>query len=212
MTIWAQVKAGAPKPITLKGGEWVDDNGVTHPRNALKDASFRAAHGIVEILPAQYDQRTHNASGVTGYTDNGDGTWSEQRTITLRSVDIIKGQIIEKIKNKHRQVCAGGMIHAGNNFPTDDETRQNVSGLVASIAGGRPGRTKEIASLDGAFIPMTPVEFKAYADQLADHCEDSYDVMVSHIKAASQLADPQAILDYNFTTGWPDNPAPIDEV
>lgn len=211
MTIWAQVIEGVPVPLTYRGKEWIDSEGVQHPRNALKDPDFRAAHNIVEILPASYDPRTQTASGVTGYVDNGNGTWSEQRIITLRPLETLRQQALARIDQKRKAVLRGGITVLGKPISTDLGDIDKYTLIASSLSLGEvyPAGGIKVFTLEGERVQVSEANFSVLIKALAMHFYKTDNNADLHISMVEALTTQQDIISYDLMVGWPANPEVI---
>lgn len=198
---------GVPAPALFRGGYLILEDGRQVPRQALKDVAYRNSLGVMEIQPASFDEGLYTPTGGPSYTDLGNGVWKEEYTLTPRPIGIQMQKKIAAIQTKYEQVVSGGMAHNGRTFSTQESIRANIANLTAFTARGRVQRNKTVLDSEGVPVPMTPAEFTALADAMADHTEDAYDTLMLHITAVRGLSTSQEVMDYDFSTGWPVNPA-----
>lgn len=94
------------------------------------------------------------------------------------------------------------MIHNGNDYTTIGL----VLNLHALLAHNPAAAPDSLRTLDGSLVPVNPAGYRLYVDALAEHLSATQVNQFTHQAALLALTDPQAVIDYDITTGWPINP------
>ena len=92
---------------------------------------------------------------------------------------------------------------------SDPATVQTVNLIATALSDGEilpAGFTWR--DLTGAEVTVDEAQFKAFRNALAAHFVSAAKNAADHLAAVDALADAQAVIDYDFSAGWPANPAP----
>lgn len=208
MSYFMHNNQGTLEKINYQGSVIVAPDGTKHPRLVLSSASWRAEHNIVEVIEPSYDESTHNKARA-GFVDNGDGTWSEQATITLRPIDQLRQRVIAGVLRKREQVLRGGITVYNKPISTDQGDVDKYLLINAALGAGTlfPGSGIVIYTMEGERVKANnQAQFNQLLNQMALHffqCDNNAD---SHIAAVEAETDPQLVADYDYSGGWPPNP------
>lgn len=99
-------------------------------------------------------------------------------------------------------VAYGGMIYSTQNYATDNLTL-TYHGLVGHTGLAAPANIRD---MDGVLTVVNPAQYRLFADAISEHVSDTINNRDVHSAAIDALTDPQEIVDYDITTGWPVNP------
>lgn len=209
MSYFMYNNSGTLEPIVYTDGVWIDGNGVRHPRSNFAFASWRTENNVVEVLDYQYDRNTHVAGPVTGYTDNGDGTFTEQRTTTPKSLDRVKAVRVNEVLRKRQAVMRGGVTTMNKPISTAESDIDALLLMAATLAlGNRPFPVAGVVfyTMEGERVVANETQFKQGVDDIALHFYNTDVTADAHIAAIEALTTSQEIIDYDINTGWPTNP------
>ncbi len=172
----------------------------------------RAKHGVFPVEETRWNTSTHQGqSPIVVFTgDKITKTW----TVALRSADHFKSKKFQDITNHRFNVEVGGIEHTLNQnsfiVATNRESQTKFAGALAVLAAD-PTRAFEWKTIDkitreAKWVTLDSVEMTALAMTVSAHVQASYTNERIHLEALSLLTDAQAVIDYDITTGWPDNP------
>ena len=228
MTRWGKLVAGVPVPIVLSKGYWLDGD-INHPVSNFKNAQFRTDNNIVEILSPVLGEYDLTSGGLLGYdTVVLNETYREQYNTLTKSKDFIAGKKKTEVNRQYESALGSPMAHSVSGtpyyFPTDAETRIKVASYTAMLANGRTYdvsmkvTTVDVlsqAEIDAGDslntnlvrVPMTLVEFEAYAGAMTDKALALLINKGDHIEQieddlADELVTQADLIAYDTSTGW----------
>jgi len=211
MTTWAEIIIDTPKVIQPRDGFFMLEGGAqTFPEDNLNSASWRTSAGIVELIRLSYSKATQT-HGAISYVDNGNGTWSETATLSLRPDTILADQKINAVLQRKEQVMRGGITVLTEPVSTLVDDTQKIFGmeLWRKIPGNVWPANVSIFTLEGKRINVNESQFETLVTQVAEHfylTDNNADAHIAAIEALRDASNGQGIIDYDFSTGWPANP------
>jgi hypothetical protein len=121
---------------------------------------------------------------------------------TLRKPSFIRDRRNADVGAKALNVMNGGMIHNKKNWATDEATR-NLIMLMSLKPIQDSFRTQ---TMEGIIESMNVAEASLYVEAVATHVEKTNVAKFDHLEALSKIDNSQALMDYDISTGWPENP------
>ena len=167
--------------LTLQGRQ---DNGWYEFAEEGVDNIFDKG-AAVDVINGGIVNRTYPAKALKPAAD--------QRALRLAELDAFAEGVIY-----------GGMIYQTRDYATDALT-MTYHALVGAKGNAKPD---SIRSLDGLLTGVNPAEYTTFVEALGGHVTAGVNNRDTHALAIRLLTDPQEIIDYDISTGWPANPAP----
>ena len=164
------------------------------------DPANRAALGWFDFLDTVLDRIY--VPGVALDTLANDVVSRTYPNKTLKDADFQKADRIAEIEARAHTVAYGGMVSAVND--STDALTLSSHGLIGHTT---PAVPDQIRSIEGVLLGVNTAEYRDFADAMAQHVSDAQKNSFVHIDAVNALSDPQAIVDYDISGGWPANPA-----
>ena len=158
-------------------------DGIQYPANWLRamTPADRAAWGLVELPePEPFDERWYYGPGQP------------------KTLDQIKQRKLADLAAYRYAREIGG----SGPFKTDRESQALVTG-AALAATLDPAYTVDWKVANG-WITLNATELLAAAQVIRAHVQVCFSNEKTHALAIEALANVQAIIDYDFTTGWPE--------
>lgn len=140
------------------------------------------------------------AESSSGYRlDFADGT--SRPATPAEILAAAQAQMVERIKAERDRRKFEGVPVGPHRFHSDPDSRTQQLGLVilgANIPAGLQWKT-----LGGAFVTMTQTLAMQIFGATAARDTAIFAKAEAHIAAVEALQDAEAVLAYDFTTGWP---------
>ena len=192
---------------------FVDRNGNQHSQKAMAKRSNEdlATVGIFPYIEANAVDRVNEVQ--TGFNDVFDGTTLTRTfTKTFRAVDDIKAWKVKQIQDHRDGVLYSGLISTTGSKPISTQPIDLVRYTYAALTvlqGNRtfPAGGLKLMTMDNERLSVNEAQFQTLIDDIALHTHNTDTNADTHIAAVEALSDEQQIIDYDFSTGWPANPA-----
>ena len=97
----------------------------------------------------------------------------------------------------------GGTMFNGMPIPTDADTQRKILGAQVSVLIDPNYTINNWKVGFDTYITLNADLITALSVQIRGHIQDCFDNSAAHSAAIMALTDPQAVIDYDFTTGWP---------
>ena len=163
-----------------------DMAGIQYPDNWLRllTPSERLEFGAVELPePPVVDGRYYSAPGVP------------------HPLDQLKQQKKSEIAAKRWEYEHAGVEVGGKRFASDERTRTVLIG-ARIMAKENAAYSTDWKFADG-FAALGALELIAAADAVGAHVRSCFAAEKAHVAAIDALTNPQAVIDYDATAGWP---------
>lgn len=180
------MKFSLPDGQTVRIDQPFDMAGIQYPDNWLRlmTPSERLEFGAVELPePPVVDGRYYSAPGVP------------------HALEQLKVQKRSEAASKRWERENAGVEVGGRNFATDERTRTVLIGSRI-VAKEDATYTVEWKFADG-FATLTAAELIAAANAVGAHVRACFAAERMHVAAIEALSDPQAVIDYDTSVGWP---------
>jgi hypothetical protein len=166
----------------IRGRSFTDDYGTQYSDNWLElttDAE-KAAIGLTPAAePVDYDGRWYNS----------DGTFKPLAEIKQR-------KLVDLAAYRYGRETAGV-----TGFSTDRESQSLITG-AALAATLDPAYTVDWKGAEG-WVTLNATQLLAAAQAVRAHVQACFSNEKAHALAIEALTDVQSLIDYDFTTGWP---------
>jgi len=171
------------------------------------DVAFNAtsdpAHDLYAYVETGSMPSPYEIAAGMAYANDGT-TITAARSIAWRPLDEIKNRRVSELADLRYGVEVGGMVFAGNVFPTDDRSKTLIMG-ARTMAKEDAVYAKNWKVGPGQYVALDAVSLIAVADAQETHVAAAFANEETHAAAIMAFADAQAVVDYDITTGWPDN-------
>lgn len=157
-------------------------DGVQYPANWLRAMSpaDRAAWGLVELPePTPFDERWYYGPGQ------------------LKPLDQVRARKLADLASYRYGKEVGGI----NGFATDRESQGLITG-AALAATLDPAYTVDWKGA-GGWVTLNATQLLAAAQAVRSHVQACFSNEKAHALAIGALTTAQAVIDYDYTTGWP---------
>jgi hypothetical protein len=186
-----------------------DGQGVQHPSTIFSrwSPAELLAIGWPPFREERFDQAHLKSTGVSDTITGSEMLRSH--TTAPRPVADLQALRRADILSQRDAVMHGGIVFAGRAWPSGAVTVDAVTLIATALTDGETlpaGFTWR--DLTGAEVEVSEAQFKAFRNSLAAHFVKAAKNAADHAAAVDALADAQAVIDYDFSTGWPANPAP----
>ena len=186
-----------------------DGQGVQHPSSIFSrwTPSELLAIGWPPFRDAGFDAAQLKSTGATDQVAGSEVL--RTHTTGPRELGNLQALRRENILSRRHAAMHGGIVFAGRDWDSDPATVQTVNLIATALSDGEilpAGFTWR--DLTGAEVTVDEAQFKAFRNALAAHFVSAAKNAADHLAAVDALADAQAVIDYDFTAGWPANPAP----
>jgi hypothetical protein len=210
---WNNNQFGLPIASLFSNNRFTDRHGGQCASINLLDAEERLACGVVEYVEVNFDQTTRRSSGTTDVLDADAGTVTRTHTTVLAGLEPLKAKRLSELVGRWKTVQRRGIVSSLDmKLQTDVESVDEVTVTARWIdqGGALPGGYRWI-DMEGELQSISSANMLVYADELAGHFKDCRINYNAHVGAINALSAKQAVVDYDITTGWPDDPFPPPE-
>ncbi|MEW3381132.1 DUF4376 domain-containing protein [Escherichia coli] len=131
-----------------------------------------------------------------------DDKWVYNKTLFTVALENTKAQVTQEIKNRRDEITVDCIIINNHHFHSDTNSRiQQLSltkmGAEKKIPPGLMWKTK-----NNGLIELTNEIAAQFESVTMDHDMRLFANAQHHIAAVEALDDIQAVLDYDYSTGW----------
>ena len=124
-------------------------------------------------------------------------------TPIIETFESVKQQKFSELSAyRYSKENAGRMLN-GVLIKTDLESKVNLNGAV-SLAMLRPESSVNWKISDTVWIPLPAAQIIETGLAVSDYFEDCFNCNMTHALAINALTTIEEVLDYDFTTGWPE--------
>lgn len=207
--MWAELTDGGlpVKRVITSPGPITDANGTQHPRDIFRLWSREelAAVGWAPFRELSYDSENFRSTGVTDAVVGGEVV--RTHTVVPVAIERLKARRIAEVELKRSAVAHGGITFNTKPFATDRVTVESVNLIASALLDGETLPAGFIwTAMTGERVPVTEANFKAFRNAVARHFVLATEAASGHITAIEVLAGSQAVIDYDSSAGWPENP------
>lgn len=185
-----------------------DGQGVQHPSAIFSSwtPAELLAIGWPPFREASFDRTIYRSTGTADAIQVDEVV--RAHTTAPRTSDQLKDRRRTEILAKRDAVMAGGIDFSGSAFNTDAGTVATINLIATALLDGETLPANFTwRDRDGTPVAVPDANFKAFRNALARHFALASKNADDHLAALAALADAQAVIDYDFTTGWPANAA-----
>ncbi|EFB2831321.1 MULTISPECIES: DUF4376 domain-containing protein [Escherichia] len=191
-------------PVTFEVIDWIDDSllNVVLPNSVIpvNDEQWKLKDNICWICLDPFKIITTPPPGDFYILEND--KWVYDKTLFTIALENTKAQVTQEIKNRRDEITVDYIIINNHHFHSDTSSRiQQLSltkmGAEKKIPPGLMWKTK-----NNGLIELTNEIAAQFESVTMDHDMRLFANAQRHIAAVKALDDIQAVLDYDYSTGW----------
>ena len=192
----------------LRGNKTLQIGDIRHPRTIFRLWSTEKlnAIGVAPYVEVKFDQRNYVSTGKSdAYVD---GTVTTTHTTQLKDIEILKTRAKQAIIAKRTEVARGGITYLTKKLATDGNALNDINLIFNMLNSGVafPENTISWDTMDGDVLDATEAQFFGFVKAVAVHRVNATKAAKVHTDAIDALSAQQEVIDYDNTSGWPENP------
>ena len=197
-------RVGSP----LRGNKVIQIGDVRYSKNIFKlwSTDKLNAIGIAPYVEVNYNKQTLVSTGKSDTYENG--TVTTTHTTQLKDIEILKTRAKQAIIDKRTEVARGGITYLTKKLATDGNALNDINLIFNMLNSGVafPENTISWDTMDGDVFTATEVQFLGFVKAVAVHRVNATKAAKVHTDAIDALSAQQEVIDYDNTSGWPENP------
>lgn len=202
---WALVENGAATKVLRDSDTFTHDGYVYRVESAPADV--RKAAGVLPVAHTSPRGEWWQWTDSQNVTVGADAVTVEQIWQDRPLADV-QAEVLSRIAAHRWQVEVGGMVMTdGTVVATDRDTQAKL--ITARIVAKEDAAYTAQWKLPGGFVTLDATQIIAIADAVRAHVQAAFDAEAMHTAAVNALTEVADVAAYDYTTGWPANPAAV---